>query len=64
VDETEAYRPGVLRSFRDTGAALSLKHLEERVLDLPLTSKAPARAGTLPFSRLLTLHCCLLTPVS
>ncbi len=41
MDESEAYRHGLLRNFRDVGAALSLKSLEERVLDLALTSLAP-----------------------
>jgi len=41
MDESEAYRPGLLRNFREVGAALSLKSLEERVLDLALTSTAP-----------------------
>ena len=41
MDESEAYRPGLLRNFREVGTALSLKNLEERALDLPLTSRRP-----------------------
>jgi hypothetical protein len=44
IDESEAYRPGLLRAFRETGATLTLKALEERVLDLPLMGMA-ATAG-------------------
>jgi hypothetical protein len=45
MDESEAYRPVLLRNFRDVGVALSLKNLEERVLDLRLTSVAPTTGG-------------------
>jgi carboxypeptidase family protein len=45
MDESEAYRPGLLRTFRQVGVALSLKNLEERVLDLPLTSMAATTGG-------------------
>ncbi len=45
MDESEAYRPGLLRNFREVGTALSLKTLEERALDLPLTSTASTAAG-------------------
>jgi hypothetical protein len=73
VDETEAYRAGVLRNFRDTGAPLSLGHLEERVFDLPLTSKAPGGPGdrrqesggrASPVSRLGPPASCVLPPDS
>jgi hypothetical protein len=40
MDESEAYRPTLLRHFRNAGVSLSLKNLEKRVLDLPLTSMA------------------------
>ena len=45
MDESEAYRPALLRNFREVGTALSLKNLEERALDLPLTSTAARAAG-------------------
>ncbi len=45
MDESEAYRPGLLRNFREVGTALSLKNLEERALDLPLTSTSAKAAG-------------------
>ena len=44
MDESEAYRPGLLRNFREIGAALSLKPLEQRALDLSLSSMT-ARTG-------------------
>jgi len=40
MDESEAYRPGLLRAIRTAGVPLSLAPLEERILDLPLTSAA------------------------
>lgn len=46
MDESEAYRPGLLKDFSDAGVSLSLKNLEARVLDLPLTSMAAAAGGT------------------
>ena len=37
MDESEAYRPGLLRTSADRRRP-QLKNLEERVLDLPLTA--------------------------
>lgn len=43
LDETEAYRRELLQTFSQAGVPLSLKPLEQRRLDLPLTSLAPSR---------------------
>lgn len=43
LDETDAYRRERLQTFSEAGVPLSLKPLEQRRLDLPLTSLAPSR---------------------
>jgi hypothetical protein len=45
MDESEAYRPGLLRNFREIGAVLSLKPLEQRALDLSLSSMTVRTGG-------------------
>jgi hypothetical protein len=40
LDERDAYRPALLRGFREAGVPLTLGSLETRVLDLPLVSIA------------------------
>ena len=63
MDDNEAYRPAVLKDFSNAGISLSLKNLEERVLDLPLTSLA-AVAVRRQEARSRRKVSCLLSPVS
>jgi hypothetical protein len=46
VDESDAYRPAVLEPLSEAGVALSLKPLEQRVLDLPLTRASALRRAS------------------
>jgi Carboxypeptidase regulatory-like domain len=46
VDENDAFRTAILERLSDAGTPLTLKDLEQRVLDLPLTSPRMGRAST------------------
>jgi hypothetical protein len=46
LDESEAYRPDLVKDISEASTPLSLTSLEQRVLDLPLTSTAVRRRGS------------------
>ena len=46
VDETDAFRVAVLDRLSEAGAPLSLKPLEQRILDLPLTQSPRVRRAS------------------
>lgn len=46
LDDSEAYRPDLLKHVSEASTPLSLTSLEQRVLDLPLTSTAARRSSS------------------